>query len=54
MIDIRLRELPEIKGHGFYRSAGVTGVSHIRRTRLKAGKAEGIDFDTLESKCVAV
>ena len=51
MIEIRIDELLESRGRSFYWLAKETGISHTTVSRLKKGKALGINFETLEKIC---
>src|SRR6266478_5478725 len=54
MIEIQVDQL--LAGHGrtFYWLAKETGISHTTLWRLKKGKAQGINFDTLEKICMTL
>jgi putative transcriptional regulator len=54
MIEIRLDELLQKKGRTFYWLAKETGISHTTLWRLKKGKAQGLNFDTLRKLCQAL
>ena len=54
MIVPRLDKLLAKEKRSFYWLAKETGVSHTTLWRLKKGKAEGINFDTLEKICRAL
>jgi putative transcriptional regulator len=51
MIEIRINELLGTRGRSFYWLAKETGISHTTLSRLKKGKALGINFETLEKMC---
>jgi putative transcriptional regulator len=51
MIEIRIDELLEKRGHSFYWLSKQSGVSHTTLWRLKKGKALGVNFATLEKIC---
>ena len=51
LIEIRVDELLEERGHTFYWLAKETGISHSTLWRLKKGKSVGINFATLERIC---
>ena len=51
MIEIRIDELLENRGRSFYWLAKETGISHTTVSRLKKGRALGINFETLEKIC---
>jgi putative transcriptional regulator len=51
MIEIRLDELLQNRGRSFYWLAKETGISYTTLSRLKRGKALGINFETLEKIC---
>ena len=51
MIEIRVDELLEQQGRTFYWLAKETGISHTTLWRLKKGRAQGINFETLEKIC---
>ncbi len=51
MIEIRVGELLEERGRTYYWLAKQTGISHTTLWRLKKGKAQGINFATLEGIC---
>jgi putative transcriptional regulator len=52
MIEIRIDELLGNRGRSFYWLANETGLSHTTLWRLKKGKAQGINFETLEKICM--
>lgn len=54
MIEVRIDEQLEKQGRTFYWLAKETGISHTTLWRLKKGHAKGINFDTLESICLAL
>lgn len=54
MVEVRIDKLLEERGHTFYWLAKETGISHTTLWRLKKGKAQGINFGTLESICRAL
>ncbi|MGA9997278.1 MAG: helix-turn-helix domain-containing protein [Pyrinomonadaceae bacterium] len=54
MIAIRVDELLEEQQRSFYWLAKETSISHTTLWRLKKGKAQGINFSTLESICLAL
>lgn len=54
MIEIRIDELLENRGRSFYWLAKETGISHTTLWRLKKGKAQGINFETLEKMCATL
>lgn len=54
MIVIRIDMLLEERGRTFYWLAKETGISHTTLWRLKKEKAQGINFGTLESICLAL
>ena len=54
MIHIRVDELLGNRGRSFYWLAKETGISHTTVSRLKKGKALGINFETLEKMCDAL
>jgi putative transcriptional regulator len=54
VIEIRVDSLLETQEKSFYWLAKETGISHTTLWRLKKGKALGINFDTLESICLAL
>ena len=51
---IRIDELLEERGRTFYWLAKETGISHTTLWRLKKGRAQGINFGTMESICLAL
>jgi len=51
MIEIRIDQLLGTRGRSFYWLAKETGISHTTLSRLKKGKALGINFETLEKVC---
>ena len=51
MIEIRLDKLLGNRGRSFYWLAKETGISHTTLSRLKKGRALGINFETLEKIC---
>ena len=54
MVEVRIDKLLEERGRTFYWLAKETGISHTTLWRLKKGKAQGINFGTLESICRAL
>jgi putative transcriptional regulator len=54
VIEIRVDELLEEHGRTFYWLSKETGISHTTLWRLKKGRAQGINFDTLEMICRAL
>ncbi|HEY0324288.1 MAG TPA: helix-turn-helix transcriptional regulator [Pyrinomonadaceae bacterium] len=54
LIEIQIDKLLEERERTFYWLAKETGISHTTLWRLKKGKAQGINFGTLESICVAL
>lgn len=54
MIEIQLDRILERSGHTYYWLSKQSGVSHNTLWRLKKGKAKGINFETLESICLAL
>jgi putative transcriptional regulator len=54
MIEARIDKLLEERERTFYWLAKETGISHTTLWRLKKGKAQGINFGTLESICRAL
>ena len=51
MIEIRVGEVLEKLRRTFYWLAKETGISHTTLWRLKKGRAQGINFETLEKIC---
>jgi len=54
MIEIRLEELLEDRGHTFYWLAKETGISHSALWKLKHGQLQAMRFDYLEKICRAL
>lgn len=54
MIEIKLDELLEERGHSFYWLSKKTCVSYTTLWRLKKGNARGINFATLRKICEAL
>jgi putative transcriptional regulator len=54
MVEVRIDKLLEERGRTFYWLAKETGISHTTLWRLKKGRAQGINFGTLESICRAL
>lgn len=54
LIEIQIDKLLEARERTFYWLAKETGISHTTLWRLKKGKAQGINFGTLESICLAL
>jgi putative transcriptional regulator len=54
VIEIRVDEILLEHGRTFYWLAKDTGISHTTLWRLKKGKAQGINFNTLEKICAAL
>jgi len=54
MIEIKLDELLEERGHSFYWLSKKTLVSYTTLWRLKKGNALGINFATLVKICAAL
>ena len=54
MIEIKVDEVLLEHGRTFYWLAKDTGISHTTLWRLKKGKAQGINFNTLEKICGAL
>jgi putative transcriptional regulator len=54
MVAVLLDKLLEERGRTFYWLAKETGISHTTLWRLKKGKAQGINFGTLENICRAL
>ena len=51
MIEIRIDKLLGNRGRSFYWLAKETGISYTTLSRLKKGRALGINFETLEKIC---
>ena len=54
MVEVGIDKLLEERERTFYWLAKETGISHTTLWRLKKGKAQGINFSTLESICRAL
>jgi putative transcriptional regulator len=53
-MEVRIDALLEERGRTFYWLSKQTGISHTTLWRLKKGKAQGINFGTLEKICQAL
>jgi putative transcriptional regulator len=54
MVKIQIDLILEKRQRSFYWLAKTTGISHTTLWRLKKGKAQGINFVTLEKICQAL
>ena len=54
MIEIRLEQLLEERGHTFYWLSKETGISHSAMWKLRHGQLQAMRFDYLEAICHAL